>query len=147
MINQRKKSLLEIYENQLSRIVVGDEAVKFYDELQKMFRHENKIIKGTPASPGLASGIVRVITGEAHFSKFNDGEILVAPMTRPEFAPLMKKSLAIITDEGGITCHAAIVSRELGIPCVIGTQVATKVLKDGDMIEIDANNGIINKLN
>lgn len=64
-------------------------------------------------------------------------------MTRPEFVPLMKKAAAIITDEGGITCHAAIVSRELNIPCIIGTRIATKVLKDGDYIEVDADNGIV----
>ena len=64
-------------------------------------------------------------------------------MTRPEFVPLMKRSLAVITDEGGITCHAAIVSRELKIPCVIGTKIATRKLKDGDMVEVDATNGIV----
>ena len=74
---------------------------------------------------------------------FNDGDILVTGMTRPEFVPLMKRSAAIITDEGGITCHAAIISRELGIPCIIGTKVATQVLKDGDMVEVDADKGIV----
>jgi pyruvate,water dikinase len=64
-------------------------------------------------------------------------------MTRPEFVPLMKKAIAIVTDEGGITCHAAIVSRELKKPCIIGTKVATQVLKDGDMVEVDANSGIV----
>jgi pyruvate,water dikinase len=64
-------------------------------------------------------------------------------MTRPEYVPLMKKAAGIITDEGGITCHAAIVSRELKIPCVIGTKIATKVLKDGDMVEVDADKGIV----
>jgi pyruvate,water dikinase len=64
-------------------------------------------------------------------------------MTRPEFVPLMKKASAIVTAEGGITCHAAIVSRELGIPCVIGTKNATKVLKTGDEIEVDAEKGIV----
>ncbi len=63
-------------------------------------------------------------------------------MTDPDFLPAMKKASAIITDEGGITCHAAIVSRELKIPCIIGTRIATKVLKDGDLVEVDANKGI-----
>ena len=61
----------------------------------------------------------------------------------PDFVPAMKKASAIVTDEGGITCHAAVISRELGIPCVIGTKIATKVLKDGDLIEIKANHGLI----
>ena len=64
-------------------------------------------------------------------------------MTRPEFVPLMKRASAIVTDEGGITCHAAIVSRELNIPCIIGTKIVTKVLKDGDEVEVDADNGVV----
>jgi pyruvate, water dikinase len=69
--------------------------------------------------------------------------VLVAGMTRPEYVSLMKNSSAIITDEGGITCHAAIVARELKKPCVIATKVATKVLKDGDLVEVDADKGIV----
>ena len=64
-------------------------------------------------------------------------------MTRPEFVPLMKKAGGIITNEGGITSHAAIISRELGIPCIIGTKIATKVLHDGDLVEVDADNGVV----
>ena len=67
-------------------------------------------------------------------------------MTRPEFLPIMKKAGAIVTDEGGVTCHAAIVSRELKIPCIIGTQVATSQLKDGDFIEVNADKGYVRKL-
>ena len=67
-------------------------------------------------------------------------------MTRPEYVPLMKKATAIITDEGGITSHASIVSRELKIPCIVGTKIATKILKDGDLIEINADIGIVRKL-
>ena len=78
---------------------------------------------------------------------FQDGDILVTGMTRPEFVPLMKKASAIITDEGGLTCHAAIISRELNIPCIIGTKIATQVLQDGDMVEVDADKGIIRILN
>jgi pyruvate,water dikinase len=64
-------------------------------------------------------------------------------MTTPDFVPAMRKAVAIITDEGGITCHAAIVSRELGKPCIIGTKIATKALKDGDVVEVDADNGVV----
>lgn len=64
-------------------------------------------------------------------------------MTTPDFVPAMKKAAAVITDEGGITCHAAIMSRELGIPCVIGTKIATKVLRDGDLVEVDAEKGVV----
>ena len=68
-------------------------------------------------------------------------------MTRPEFLPLMKKAAAFITDEGGIASHAAIVARELRLPCIVGTKIATKTFKDGDIIEVDANKGIIKKIN
>jgi pyruvate, water dikinase len=67
-------------------------------------------------------------------------------MTTPDFVPIMGKAGAIITDEGGITCHAAIVSREMKIPCVVGTEIATKVLKDGDLVEVDADNGVVRKV-
>ena len=106
-----------------------------------------KKIKGSIANKGNAKGVVKVILNSKDFSKFKKGEILVTSMTRPEFIPLMKKSVAVITDEGGLTCHAAIVSRELGKPCVIGTKNATNVLKDNDIVEVDANNGIIKIIN
>ena len=67
-------------------------------------------------------------------------------MTTPDFVPAMKKAAAIVTEQGGITSHAAIVSRELGVPCVIGTKIATRVLKDGDLVEVDANKGIVRKV-
>ncbi len=67
-------------------------------------------------------------------------------MTRPEYVPAMRKAAAIVTDEGGLLCHAAIISRELGIPCVTGTRIATKVFKDGDLIEVRANHGLVRKI-
>lgn len=105
-----------------------------------------KEMKGTPASKGLATGKVRLILLKSQVAKLKEGEILVTEMTNPDFVPAMKKAAAIVTDEGGVTCHAAIVSRELGKPCVIGTKIATKVLKDGDMVEVDANRGLITVL-
>jgi phosphohistidine swiveling domain-containing protein len=100
-------------------------------------------IKGNIGSPGKIKGRVKVIMNAHNDPDFKEGDILVTGMTRPEFVPLMKKASAIITDEGGITCHAAIVSRELKKPCIIGTKIATKVLKDGDIVEVDADRGII----
>ena len=88
-------------------------------------------------------GKVQVVM-DVNKQKFKEGNILVTTMTRPDFVPLMKKASAIITDEGGITCHAAIVSRELGIPCIIGTKNATKTLKDSDEVEMDLVSGQIN---
>ena len=78
---------------------------------------------------------------------FDEGDILVTGMTRPEFMNVIKKASAIITDVGGILCHAAITAREMKIPCIVGTAVATKVLKDGDIVEVDANSGIVKIIN
>ncbi len=99
-----------------------------------------KII-GTPASKGVVTGVARIILGPSQFKNFKRGQILVSEMTRPDFLPLMKIAKAIITDEGGLTCHAAIVARELGIPCIVGTFKATSVIKDGQSIQVDANKG------
>jgi phosphohistidine swiveling domain-containing protein len=100
-------------------------------------------IKGTVASKGNFKGFVKIINNFDQFQNFKKGDILVTSMTRPEFVPIMKLAGAIITDEGGITCHAAIVSRELGIPCIVGTKIATQVLHDGDLVEVDATHGVI----
>ena len=115
---------------------------KIIDSLQK---HKGEI-KGTSASLGLARGKVKIVLDERHFGKMKKGDVLVAQMTRPEYLPVMKLASAIITDEGGITSHAAIVSRELKIPCVIGTQTATTSLKDGTHVEVNANEGIVKVL-
>ena len=79
-------------------------------------------------------------------NKMQQGDILVSIATTPAIVPAMKKAAAIVTDEGGLTCHAAIVSRELGVPCVIGTKIGTKIFKDGDMIEVDADEGTVKKV-
>jgi phosphoenolpyruvate synthase/pyruvate phosphate dikinase len=102
-----------------------------------------KEFKGQVACKGRASGRVKVATtpGEAH--ELKAGEILVCPMTNPDYVPAMKRSAAIVTDEGGLLSHAAIMSREFGKPCVIATKIATKLLKDGDQVEVDAEKGIV----
>ncbi|MBI4453051.1 hypothetical protein HY636_00235 [Candidatus Woesearchaeota archaeon] len=108
-----------------------------------------KEFKGTVVSIGNKSkvkGIVKVVKSGKEIGKVNKGDVLVAPMTAPDYVVGMKKASAIITDEGGITCHAAIVSRELGIPCIVGTGIASKILKDGDVIEVNANHGIVRKI-
>ncbi len=102
--------------------------------------------KGQSAYPGLVRGRVMIISNPSKAKKFKTGEILVTGMTRPDFVQLIKKSGAIITDAGGVLSHAAIISRELKKPCVIGTQIATKVFKNGDMVEVDANKGVVRKI-
>lgn len=88
-------------------------------------------------------GLVRVVRNLRHVLEVQEGEIIVSPMTIPEFLPAMKRASAFITDEGGMLCHAAIVARELKKPCIIGTKIATKVLKDGDLVEVDVENGVV----
>jgi len=100
-------------------------------------------IMGNVGNRGHVTAKVNIVLSEKDFSKFKKGDILVTSMTRPEFVPLMKMASAVVTDEGGITCHAAIVSRELNLPCIIGTKNATRVLKDGDEVEVDAKRGIV----
>jgi len=87
-----------------------------------------------------------VILSKNEIPDFKNGEVLVTIMTNPDFVVIMKKAVAIVTDEGEVLCHAAIVSRELGIPCVVGTRIATKVLKNGDMVEVDAFKGLVKKV-
>ncbi|HTX86553.1 MAG TPA: PEP-utilizing enzyme [Candidatus Nanoarchaeia archaeon] len=111
--------------------------------LEKEVVRPIKNIKGITACSGWAKGKAKIVISKNQFAKFKAGEILVAEMTEPSFVPIIKKAAAIITDEGGVTCHAAIVARELGIPCIIGTKIATKVLHDGDLVEVDADKGIV----
>ncbi len=96
---------------------------------------------GDCAAPGRIRGRVKIINEVKDMAKMESGDILVSVATNPELVPAIKKAAAIVTDIGGITCHAAIISRELGIPCVVGTKVATKVLKDGDIIDVSATHG------
>jgi pyruvate,water dikinase len=99
------------------------------------------ILSGSAASPGIGTGPVKVLGNPKEIGKIRNGDILVAPMTSPDYVPAMKKSVAVVTDEGGQTSHAAIVSRELGIPCVVGTGGATKKLKDGQIITVNGDTG------
>lgn len=100
-------------------------------------------IKGQIAYKGIARGIVKILRYNDQVNEVNKGCVLVSPMTTPEHILAMKKAIAFVTDEGGITCHAAIVSREMKKPCIVGTKIATQVLHDGDEIEVDANKGIV----
>ncbi len=104
-------------------------------------------IKGVPASNGIAQGKVTIVKGVKDLYKVKKGDVLVAVTTHPDYVPAMQKAVAIVTNEGGMTSHAAIVAREFGVPCIVGTKVATKILKGGDMVEVDANIGIVRKLN
>ena len=101
------------------------------------------LVQGLAASSGRASGAVRVLRRPDQGDEFRDGEVLVAAMTSPDWVPLMRRASALVTDGGGITCHAAIVSRELGVPCVVGARVATTVLRDGELVTVDGTKGVV----
>ena len=114
--------------------VVGE--IKISDE-----KNAKLLLEGLGASPGAVSGPVRIIKSSGEITKIQPGDILVAEMTNPDYVPAMKRAAAILTDKGGRTSHAAIVSRELGIPAVVGAGEATKILQDGEIISVDGSNG------
>ena len=101
------------------------------------------LVRGLGAAPGAAAGRVRLVASLAEAGALEDGEVLVTHMTAPDWVPLMRRASAIVTDSGGMTCHAAIVSRELGIPCVVGTGEATTRLRDGEEVTVDAGRGVV----
>ena len=126
---------------------VGEEAKEIEKMVEKVKVDAGlKELKGQVACMGKVSGVVKIVHTPQDAAKFNAGDVLVAISTNPDIVPLMKKASAIVTEQGGVTSHAAIVSRELGVPCVIGTKIATKWLKDGDIVEVDATRGIVRKL-
>ena len=99
------------------------------------------LVQGLPAVPGAASGTVRVLGDVKEGSRLQNGEVLVAKMTNPDWLPTMRRAAALVTDTGGMTCHAAIVARELGVPCIVGARTATKDLKDGTVVTVDGTHG------
>jgi phosphoenolpyruvate synthase/pyruvate phosphate dikinase len=143
-VNARKESYFTIVYLDSIEECTGEKAIarRKQEFSQKM---ENlRDFRGVPASMGRVSGKVRVcFSANDAIAKVQKGDVLVASMTLPDYVPAMKKAAAIITDEGGVTCHAAIVSRELKIPCIVGTKIATKVLKDGDMVDVNANHALV----
>jgi phosphoenolpyruvate synthase/pyruvate phosphate dikinase len=135
----------KIYSGDLLKNFLTSNNIELVDTLEKIDPKETEI-EGTIAHKGIVRGTVKTVYGAKDIQKIKDGDVLVSPMTRPEFLPAMKKASAFVTDEGGITCHAAIVARELKKPCIIGTRIATKVLKDGDLVEVNADEGVVRKI-
>lgn len=127
-------------------LLLGSDVDLLEGQIVKLNKLTTGIVKGNTACAGKARGVVRIIRDPKKFDIFNEGDILVTGMTRPDFVPLMKKAGAIVTDAGGILSHAAIVSRELNKPCVIGTETATNAFRDGDFVEVDADNGTVKKV-
>lgn len=141
-INERKNGF--VYYN--GKIYTGENIDEILSELGIVLEEVDKSVKefkGEVAQKGKAQGKVKTVSNMDEMEQVQDGEILVAVMTMPAYLPAMKRAAAFVTDEGGITCHAAIIAREMNKPCVIGTRFATKVLKDGDKVEVDADNGVV----
>lgn len=144
---ERMKHCVFVIEDGTQRMLIGTEAKTFSSNVH----HETadphqKVLKGMCAQPGSAEGIVKHISTPEDMKKFNAGDILVSAATNPMIVPAMERAGAIVTDEGGLTCHASIVSRELGVPCVIGTKVATKLLREGERVTVDATKGVVTRV-
>ncbi len=146
-MERRKKEYALIMKNYQQTLITDPEEVS---AIRKKYERELPVetteFKGFVASPGYARGTVRIVNGSKDVGKVQEGDILVAKFTLPDFVPAMAKAGAVIADLGGISSHAAIVSRELNKPCVIGLKTASLVLKDGDVVEVDAQKGIVRKL-
>jgi phosphoenolpyruvate synthase/pyruvate phosphate dikinase len=143
LYERAKFCMIYINDKETPTVVCDDKTKEFVDEIKASQTSTGERLYGNVANPGKVEGRAKVIFTETEINKMEKGDILVAPCTRPEYLPAMKKASAIITDEGGITSHAAIVSRELGVPCIVGVQNGTDVIKDGDIIEVNANHGIV----
>lgn len=147
-IEKAKNYIVKYYNQGKIYIILNHKIKKDTDQIRKNFLNKKRAveIRGQIAYQGVVTGKVKIINLAKEMKKFEKGDILVSNVTDPSLLPAMKRASAFVTNMGGLTCHAAIVARELKVPCVIGTKVATQVLKDGDLVEVDANNGIVKKI-
>jgi phosphohistidine swiveling domain-containing protein len=147
-LEDRVKGLVFFIDHEKFEFAVGSKVDDFHQKYEVIEKKVDRLreFKGQVASLGSLEGRVKVITGPKDFHKMKPGDIIVSHMTTPEYVPILKFASGIITDEGGITCHAAIVSRELKIPCVIGTKIATQVLHDNNLVELRASEGLVKVL-
>lgn len=148
IIKERKKRFFVFFDREKDIVLEAKKATDYINKrpiLKREFRKVKEIM-GKIGYPGRAIGKVKIIKSDKDNSKIEKGDILVSMMTTVNFISAMERAAAFVTDEGGVTCHAAIIAREMKKPCIIGTKIATQVLKDGDFVEVDANKGIINIL-
>lgn len=147
-LNQRFKFSVIYCQLGKIKIYTGKQAKNFLrkQNFEKVVINKSSELKGTPAFVGRVKGKVKIINLPEEMIKMEKGDIMVSHTTFPSLVPAMKLAAAIVTDDGGITCHAAIVARELKIPCIVGTKFATQVLHDGDLVEVDANQGTVKKI-
>ena len=151
-IFDRREGYAIIWLNGEIETFIGKEVLQIQAEIGKTYKINNssKIddneISGMSANGGIVIGNVKILLNYKDVEKVKKGDIIVATMTTPDYISAMEKASGFITDEGGITCHAAIISREFGVPCIVGTVNATSKLKDGQKVELDAYNGIVKLL-
>ncbi len=143
ILKERFDSSILLSEDGSLKIILGDEARKLEESIRSS---DNDTVKGHSVFPGLVTGRCRIITDPHAETDFQQGDILVTGMTRPEFTKFYAKAAAIVTDVGGRLCHAALIAMEMGKPCVVGTEKATIIFKDKEMIQVDATNGTIRKV-
>lgn len=145
-IKIRKAGYVYKKEDGVWQVLVGDKFLKHKNEFWEL--ESGELIEGRVAykEQDKVVGRVKLHVSSSKTQKFAKDEIVVAGMTNPQLVPYLKSVKGVITDEGGLVCHAAIISRELKIPCIVGAQTATRVLQDGDMVEMDMNSGIIRKI-
>jgi phosphohistidine swiveling domain-containing protein len=144
VFSDREKACVAIYDGEFT-VFSGQKA---YDMIHENKKREDSVseFSGKVGCKGKVTGEVYILKSEKDVPLFPLGKVLVATITNPGYLPAMNKAIAYVTNEGGITSHAAIVAREMGVPCIVGTKMATNVLKNGDLVEVDAVNGVVRKV-
>ncbi|GEM_PF-2153678 len=147
-IKERLKGYLLLWKNGRPMIVTSGQEIKHLlnQELRQSQDKQVKEVRGQIGATGLAQGSVVIIYTKHDLRKVYQGAIMVSVTTNPDYVPAMKMCKAFVTDEGGITSHAAIVAREMNKPCIVGAKIASRILKDGDLVEVDANQGVVRKI-
>lgn len=152
LLDKRKKCRVFMVKGTDMTVMEGEEAKEFVEKELLHEKEDKKELKGMPASPGKVKGIAKIVRAnrmdevQKAMKRFNKGEILITPNTQPNMVPLMKKAAAIVSEIGGLTSHTAIVSREFRIPCIVGVEDATHIIKDGEEVEVDAKKGLVRRL-
>ncbi|MBI5036769.1 hypothetical protein HZC09_05495 [Candidatus Micrarchaeota archaeon] len=147
---KRKKCWIILKKHGELFVYSGEEAERFYGKEIGETKNKKQLteVRGTTVSgKGKLKGIARIVMKRSQLGKVEKGDVVITPMTSPEFVPSLENASCIVTDEGGMTCHAAIIARELKKPCIIGTHCATDVFEDGQLVEVDLDKGIVRKKN
>ena len=143
---------IDLRKESYALLVEGDKVKIFTGKAYKLFIKENikqeiiNEVKGISVSSGKVKGKAKIILNSKDLPKVAKGDIIICPMTRPDFLIAMEKAAAFVTDEGGLLCHAAIIAREMKKPCIIGTKNATKAFDDGDLVEVDGDDSVVRKI-